>query len=351
MRANTAIVFAWVVLLAALLPGCSNGNARSSAGSEAGRERDQARLEIKGSPGTEFTGSCTVGDGEPAKIGGEAPSSFSYDLEGRTLDCEVSSDDSLRIELAVGENTHSAQSISSGTLHLTYENGSVSTSTSSSSGSHAVAAASSSHVSSYAGANANGHGDNSHGPVTKESRDVSGFDGVELRGVGNLFIEQTGRESLTVEGEKAVIPDLTTRVVDGRLIISPKSESAVHTTGPINFHLTVKDLNSLEVLGTANAEATGIETESLTVTISGAGNVMMEGQADEQTVEISGTGTYLAENLQSREVDIVVAGAGSAVVNAREKLDAEISGVGSVEYVGDPRIQKTVSGAGQVSEH
>jgi hypothetical protein len=346
MRTNTAIVFAWVVLLAALLPGCSNGNAKSNAGSE----RDQARLEIKGSPGTEFTGSCTVGDGKPAKIGGEAPRSFSYDLEGRALECEVSSDDSLRVELAVGENTHSAQSISGGTLHLTYENGSVSTSTSSSSESHGVGAASSSHVSSYAGVNANGHGDNTNGPLTKESRNVSGFDGVELRGVGNLFIEQTGSESLTVEAEKTVVPELATRVVDGRLIIGPESDSGIHTTGPINYHLTVQNLNSLEVLGTANAEATGIETENLTVTISGAGNVRMEGKADEQAVEISGTGTYLAENLESREVNIDVAGAGSAIVNAKEELDAEISGVGSVEYVGDPRIQQSVSGAGQVSK-
>ena len=107
-----------------------------------------------------------------------------------------------------------------------------------------------------------------------------------------------------MEAEKTVVPELATRVVDGRLIIGPESNSAIHTTGPINYHLTVKDLNSLEVLGTANAEATGIETESLTVTISGAGNVRMEGKADEQAVEISGTGTYLAENLESKEVNI-----------------------------------------------
>ena len=140
------------------------------------QRKDQARLEIKGSPGTEFIGSCTVGDGEPAKIGGEAPRRFSCDLEERALECEVNSDDSLRVELAVGENTHSAQSISGGTLPFIYENGNVSTSTSSS-GSHGAGAASSSHVSSYAGANANGHGDNTHGPLTKESRNVSGFDG------------------------------------------------------------------------------------------------------------------------------------------------------------------------------
>ena len=337
MRANTAIVLAWMLLLAALLPGCSNGNAKSSAGSEARSEADRARLEIRGSPGTRFTGSCTIGNGEPAKIGGEATSSSSYDLDGRALECEISSDDNLRVDLAVGKNTHSTQSISGGTLHLTYDKGSVSTTTSS-------------RVSSYTGTNAHGSGNN-NGPVTRESRNVSGLDGVELRGVGNLLIRQTGRESLTVEAEKDVLPEITTRVVDGRLIIGSASNSAIHTTRPINFYLTVKNLNSLAVLGTATAEATGIDTDSLTVTIDGAGTVRMEGQADEQAVEISGTSNYLAEDLQSIDVKIAVAGAGSAVVNVKEKLDAEISGVGSVEYVGNPRIQQTVSGAGHVNEH
>ena len=95
MRVNTAIVFAWVVFLAAQATGCSNVN----AGVNTGSDKEQARLETRGSPGTEFTGSCTIGDGEPTKIGGEVPRGFTYDLEGRTLECEVSSNDSLRVEL------------------------------------------------------------------------------------------------------------------------------------------------------------------------------------------------------------------------------------------------------------
>ena len=46
------------------------------------------------------------------------------------------------------------------------------------------------------------------------------------------------------------------------------------------------------MLGSANAEATGIETDRLAVTISGAGHVRMGGKADEQEIDISGTGIY-----------------------------------------------------------
>jgi len=349
VRTNTAIVFAWVVFLAALATGCSNGNAAASAVSD----RDQARLEIRGSQGERFSGSCTIGDEQSRAIGGEVPKSVTYELEGRSLDCEISSDGSLQVELTVGENAHSLQSIGGGTLNLTYKDGSISSVTSSSSRSRGGGRTSSSQVSSAAkqsGQEPKGKTNEPAG-VGKESRNVSGFDEVELRGVGNLSIEQTGGESLTVEAEKDVIPELTTRVVNNRLIIGAKPNTAIHTTEPINYKLTVKDLRSLEVLGSASVEAEDISTHKLAVTISGAGNVKAGGEAGEQEINILGSGTYHAEDLESREVKIHVAGVGSAIVNVREKLEAEINGVGSVEYIGDPTVEQDVNGAGQVSEH
>ncbi len=324
MRTNTAIVFSWVVLLVAFATGCT-GNVEASGESE----EDQARLEIKGSPGTEFSGSCAIGDEESEEIGGEVPKSFTYDLKGRSLDCEIGSDGDLRVEFTVG-NAHSVQSISGGSLHLTYENGSISSVTSSSSKEPSGKT-------------------NESTNVTEESRNVSGFEEAELRGVGNLSIEQTGTESLSVKAEEDVLPKLTTKVVNNRLIIGPKPNTTIHTTEPINYKLTVKDLSALKVLGSANVEAEGISTDRLIVTISGAGDVKIGGKADEQEINILGSGDYQAEDLESKEVKIDVMGSGSAIVNVSEKLNAEISGIGSVEYIGDPTVKQDVSGVGRIS--
>lgn len=43
-------------------------------------------------------------------------------------------------------------------------------------------------------------------------------------------------------------------------------------------------------------------------------------------------------------------GVGSAVVNASEQLDATVSGVGSVEYVGFPQVQESEEGVGDVKK-
>src|SRR4051812_20610654 len=92
----------------------SNGE---NAGSKArGRK---ATLKLQGDPETKFSGSCAIGDQEPEEIGGQLPASFTYKLKGRSLDCEISSDDDVQVDLTIGKNVHSVQQISGGTLNLT----------------------------------------------------------------------------------------------------------------------------------------------------------------------------------------------------------------------------------------
>lgn len=338
MRPNTAIVLGLVLLSVLLAAGCT-GNAQ--AGGDNGK--DQANLEIKGSPETEFSGSCTIGDGEPEEIGGRVPQSFTYDLNGKSLKCEIASEGEIEVNLTHGNN-HSVQRISGGTLDLAYENGSISSSTSSSS--------TSSQVTSSSG-QIEGTSDrtNESGNVTSESRDVRGFDEVELEGIGNLSIRQTGSESLTVEAEKDVLPKIRTEVVNNRLIVGPEPNTSIQTTEPINYVLTVEDLRALKLSGSGGISAQDIDTDKLGINVSGSGAVEVSGRADSQEVDISGAGAYQAEDLESKEAKIDVSGSGSAIVNVSEALDTRVSGAGSVEYIGDPTVKKDVSGAGRVSEH
>jgi hypothetical protein len=173
---------------------------------------------------------------------------------------------------------------------------------------------------------------------------VIGFDEVELKGLGNLSIEQTGSESLTVEAEEDVLPKIRTEVENSRLIIGPEPNTTINTTKPINYRLTVKDLNALEVSGSGDVEAEDIGGDELAVTISGAGDVKISGKVGSQDVKISGSGAYRAEDLESKEAKIGVGGSGSATVNVSEELEAKVSGSGSVEYVGNPTVNQDVSG-------
>jgi hypothetical protein len=313
----------------------------TTKGSNGDKERGpEATLELQGEPATEFSGSCTVGDEEPEEISGQVPESFTYELGGRLLECEISTEGDIQVDLTVG-SVHSVQQISGGTLKLTYENGSISSVASSSTDSSRQESSSSSQGDTLRETN----------NVTSEARDVSGFNEVELKGVGNLSLEQTGSESLTVEAEEDVLPKIRTEVENKRLIISPERNTSINTTKPINYKLTVKDLNTLKVSGSGNVEAKDINTDELAVTIGGAGDVEIRGSADSQEVEISGSGEYRAGDLESKEATIDVRGSGLATVNVSDELEADVSGSGSVEYIGDPMVQQEVSGAGEVRKH
>ena len=355
---NVTILLA-LVMVALAAAGCAQPgqasednteeNQATSEGSNGEQDRGKATLGLRGEPGTEYSGSCAVGDEEPEEISGQVPESFTYTLKRKALDCEINSDGDMRVELSIGNNARSVQQISGGTLNLTYENGSISSAVSSSAGSSS--AVSSSSVSSVQGSSySSQEGDvtDESSSVTSESREVSGFDEVELKGSGNLSIEQAESESLTVEAEEDVLPKIRTEVKNNRLIIGPKPSTSINTTEPINYELTIKDLSALEVSGSGDVEGEDISTDELAVTMGGTGDVEMSGEADSQEVEISGSGDYRAEDLKTKEAKINVGGSGSAIVNASDELEAGVSGSGSVEYVGDPAIRQDVSGAGEV---
>jgi predicted small secreted protein len=186
------------------------------------------------------------------------------------------------------------------------------------------------------------------GNVTSETRNVSDFTEVALNGTGNLVVRQTGSESLNIEAEDNVIPEIKTEVEGNRLTIETGNNMPIPTQ-PITYELTVKDLSDLELAGAGSIDASDINTDSLKVTTSGSGDVKAAGKTDSQDVEISGAGSYRAEDLESEEAEIDISGAGEAIVKVEDRLDVRISGYGSVEYIGNPTVSRDITGAGEVT--
>jgi hypothetical protein len=194
---------------------------------------------------------------------------------------------------------------------------------------------------------------------------VSDFNAVELQGIGNLTIQQTGSESLTIEAEDNIIPYLKSEVENNRLTLYTENGVNIRTTKPINYKVTVKDLSDLKLTGSGTINVENINTNDLKITTSGSGNVSastdtnslevvlsgsgdanMNGKTDSQNATISGSSRYQAENLQSKEAKIDISESGSATLKVSDALDVRIAGSGSVEYAGNPTVSKQISGSG-----
>ena len=183
-----------------------------------------------------------------------------------------------------------------------------------------------------------------------ESREVSGFTGVELTSIGDLYIEQTGTESLTIEADADVLPQLTSNVSRGTLELGVTPGTSIARSRRIIYRLTVATLDSIAVSGVGDATASNLRADRLTVEISGAGGMTLAGTVDSQAVTISGTADYNGEDLQSTTAEVTIDAAGTAVVRVSDRLDATVSGVGSVEYIGNPLVTEDVSGVGSVEQ-
>ncbi len=187
------------------------------------------------------------------------------------------------------------------------------------------------------------------GPTRTESRSVSGFTKVELAGSGDVNIDQTGSESLTIEAGDKVLPNLTSDVVGDTLVLGTKRGAVLSPGGRISYHLTVKDLTGLTVSGSGEVTAPKITSDTLSSDISGSGTITIGGSAPEQQLTISGSGSYEAGDLAGKTLRAEISGSGNAAVSVSDAIDVTISGSGSLTYAGDPTVQKDISGSGSIT--
>ncbi len=186
------------------------------------------------------------------------------------------------------------------------------------------------------------------GNMITETRDVSGFDSIQLQASGDVNVSVTGTESLVIEAEDNIMPLLTNDVRGGTLVLG--SNGSFTTNRGITYTITVADLTGIEINGSADVTATGIDTGRFEAEITGSGDIDVTGTVDDLDVRISGSGNYDGFDLVALRADVGISGSGNADVNATDTLDASISGSGNIEYTGDPQVSESVSGSGRVSQ-
>jgi len=206
------------------------------------------------------------------------------------------------------------------------------------------------------------------GKLGEETRPVSGFDQVTLSGVGTLRVVQGQTEGLVITAEENLLPQITTEVNDGKLVIGSRNGVALLPTQKLEYRLTVKDLKTvsvtgwnevildplkvkqldLSIAGTGKFELKDLQATMLQVEINGFGSVSASGKVDELQVTINGAGGFKGSELSSQVARVKIAGFGNAVVWAQGSLEATVEGMGDVAYSGSPEVLHYISGIGLV---
>jgi hypothetical protein len=218
-----------------------------------------------------------------------------------------------------------------------------------------------------------GGGVTGSGVITTEKREVASFTRIDLRYPAIITIKQGEKDAVTLETDDNLIKQLTTKVNGGVLVIDNNESlwsQRVNPSDKVLITITVKDLSEVDFPSAGEVSIEGIQSENLKLTVSGAGSISLlevdlgkleiqlsgagsinaAGVAENLKLGIPGAGSFNGTDLKVNQADVNISGVGSAEIWVLNELTANLSGIGSISYYGNPAtIQKNVSGLGKVN--
>lgn len=205
----------------------------------------------------------------------------------------------------------------------------------------------------------------------REDRPVKNVRHVVLSDIGRLIVHQGNADSLQVESDLQMLPNIST-VMNGDTLELGMSRSWSEriansfTLRHVSYHLTVKNLESVDLQGISNLEMVGITGKSLEVTTRGhisvkledihvrklickfhwATNALVSGEAVQQDITLTGSSKFRAANLLSQQGSYNISDTATAEVNVENKIVVETNGEAFMQYKGNPKVVTKGKGGG-----
>lgn len=202
---------------------------------------------------------------------------------------------------------------------------------------------------------------------------VDSFHTITNNSLVNIEISnEVPKDEVHLISTKENLEKIKYEIVDGELIFSQKSKSlSLKNNTQIIAKINSENISKFKISGAGYIKSLiiqkseSIETEiqgagnlelminnnSISNKIEGFGNISLKGRTNISKTEIEGAGNLDAFELETNITTVSIEGVGNANVNASEKIDANISGVGNLTYKGNPKeIIKSKSGLGSINQ-
>ena len=195
--------------------------------------------------------------------------------------------------------------------------------------------------------------------ITKEIA-LKDFVTINLVGASSYILIPSDENKIEVEVKDEDVMNYIKIVNEqNRLLINTtsKNKNVSKLCSELTFKVYFKEINEILFGGAGYLKNEGtIKTDKFKVNLKGAGDISLnincsdfkgsvkgtgtlnaKGQCKNSYLSLSGVGNIKATKLISENTNIEVSGVGSAKVYASEKLVANLNGVGSIKYLGEPK--------------
>ena len=182
-----------------------------------------------------------------------------------------------------------------------------------------------------------------------EQRQTPVFDSLEVKCHGTIQVRAQGQAGLEISGDDNIVPLITAEVRGGTLYIQASKEYDARSG--LRIAVSTSDLKRFVFAGAGEASLTDVKNDRLEIVMSGAGSLTASGETQAAEISLTGVGSMDAKGLRAVDARVSSTGAGSVDVYATGQLEARATGVGEINYYGNPKIVKRqATGIGSINE-
>jgi hypothetical protein len=211
---------------------------------------------------------------------------------------------------------------------------------------------------------------NGEGPIVKETRNTSGFTGIELQLHADVFYTNDTASKLEVNAQQNILSILETFVSNNRLIIKLKARTDFRDGERVTIYVSAPNVNSFKNTTTGSINVSGsINQPSVYLNNDGSGSIYMQNIIAHDLKAINngsgkitvGSGTVVNETLTtdaSGKIDVTylsaksatakIIGSGYIKLNASDYLHGIVDGSGSIYFKGFPELWSQINGSGNI---
>lgn len=204
--------------------------------------------------------------------------------------------------------------------------------------------------------------DGTEGPEATRTLEWTGGQSLTVDLSADVEYLQGDTPGVTVTGPQEMIDRV--RLVDGRLTWverdGPEHERVYFgrrqngrgiwmESDRIKIVVTAPNVNDFDLEGSSHLTLRDYDQDTLTLDISGSGEITAYGKARSMELDISGSGEADLEGLTLTDANVAIAGSGDATLTPTGRVDVSISGSGDVALLTRPaQLNQSISGSGDV---
>ena len=174
------------------------------------------------------------------------------------------------------------------------------------------------------------------GPVVTETRNLKGFEKIEINGSPNVYYTQADSFSVRVKCSKEGQENILTEVNHGTLSIRNRGKVGVvniviHDEDEAEIYVTSPDLIAVRLNGSGDfMSEQRIDTDQMEITLRGSGDIDFKDLiCDECRVELVGSGNIDINRLEAKSSDVSLIGSGDVYIDQWRVLSTRLGLKGS----------------------